>query len=208
MNRKMKGITLIALVITIIILLILSGITLIILTGDEGIINRAQIAKQKTEQAQQKDQDYLEDVSNIIDNISSSTNDEKKTKNNFVAYFNSVFNNGTTTLRDIDILDFNSECASVSGSQLTIKQKGEYTAYIVVGHSPINNSFTSHTFLFANGENIGQVSQDYAYADGLIPFTFEVEENKNKVIELKVQTGKAFASGITVFGSGIILKNK
>ncbi len=80
MNRKMKGVTLIALVITIIILLILSGITLIILTGDEGIINRTQIAKQKTEQAQQKDQDYLEDISNIIDNISSSTNDEKKQK--------------------------------------------------------------------------------------------------------------------------------
>ena len=45
--RKNNGITLIALVITIVILLILAGITIASLTGDNGLFSRAQQAKNK-----------------------------------------------------------------------------------------------------------------------------------------------------------------
>ena len=48
---KNKGITLIALVITIIILLILASVTIATLTGENGIITKATEAKEKTEQA-------------------------------------------------------------------------------------------------------------------------------------------------------------
>ena len=47
MNQP-KGITLIALVITIIILLILAGITIATLTGENGILNKASIAKEES----------------------------------------------------------------------------------------------------------------------------------------------------------------
>ncbi len=50
--RKNKGITLIALVVTIIVLLILAGISIIMLTGQNGILNRAGEAKEKTGVAQ------------------------------------------------------------------------------------------------------------------------------------------------------------
>ncbi len=53
---KQKGITLIALVITIIILLILASITIATLTGENGIITKAQEAKIKTEEAQLDEQ--------------------------------------------------------------------------------------------------------------------------------------------------------
>ena len=46
-----KGITLIALIITIIIMLILSGVTIALLTGDNGILSKANLAKQRTELA-------------------------------------------------------------------------------------------------------------------------------------------------------------
>ena len=46
-NNK-KGITLIALVITIIVLLILTGITIAMLTGNNGILTRANDAKIET----------------------------------------------------------------------------------------------------------------------------------------------------------------
>ena len=46
-----SGITLIALVITIIVLLILAGVTIATLTGDNGILTRAQDAKEQTEEA-------------------------------------------------------------------------------------------------------------------------------------------------------------
>ena len=51
MVKKERGITLIALVITIIVLLILAGISISMLTGQNGILNRAQEAKEKTEDA-------------------------------------------------------------------------------------------------------------------------------------------------------------
>ena len=48
-RKKNKGITLIALVITIVVLLILAGITIAALSGDNGILTRAKEAKEKTE---------------------------------------------------------------------------------------------------------------------------------------------------------------
>ena len=50
--KNAKGITLIALVITIIVLLILAGVTIAILTGDNGILNQAGKAKDKTTEAE------------------------------------------------------------------------------------------------------------------------------------------------------------
>ena len=49
--KEKKGITLIALVITIIVLLILAGVSIATLTGENGILTRANDAKAKTEQA-------------------------------------------------------------------------------------------------------------------------------------------------------------
>ncbi len=53
--RKEKGITLLVLVITIIILLILAGITISAITGDNGIIGNAGQAKEETEIANEKE---------------------------------------------------------------------------------------------------------------------------------------------------------
>ena len=50
-TKKQKGITLIALVITIIVLLILAAVTISALSGDNGILKRATEAKQKTRRA-------------------------------------------------------------------------------------------------------------------------------------------------------------
>lgn len=48
LKTKEKGITLIALVITIVILLILAGITITTLTGNNGILTQANNAKKAT----------------------------------------------------------------------------------------------------------------------------------------------------------------
>ncbi len=55
-NQKMsKGITLIALVVTIIVLLILAGISITMLSGNNGIIQRATEAKTNSGIAEEKD---------------------------------------------------------------------------------------------------------------------------------------------------------
>ena len=65
-RKKEKGITLIALVITIVVLLILAGVTIAALSGDNGILTRAKEAKEKTEQAQKEEEKTLSDIENIL----------------------------------------------------------------------------------------------------------------------------------------------
>ena len=52
MKKQEKGITLIALVITIIVLLILAGISIASLTGENGILKQAETAQEETKKAQ------------------------------------------------------------------------------------------------------------------------------------------------------------
>ena len=54
--KRNKGITLIALVITIIVLLILAGISINMLMGQNGILNRATTAKTQTESTNARDE--------------------------------------------------------------------------------------------------------------------------------------------------------
>ena len=58
-ENKEKGITLIALVITIIVLLILAGVAIVTLSGDNGILDKAQSAKTQTDNSQELEQIQL-----------------------------------------------------------------------------------------------------------------------------------------------------
>ena len=60
-TRENKGITLIALVITIIVLLILAGVAIAMLSGENGILRKAAEAKTKTEESQKAEQATLID---------------------------------------------------------------------------------------------------------------------------------------------------
>ena len=59
MRRNEKGITLVALVVTIIVLLILAGVSLSLVAGGNGILTRATNASAKSEQATAKEQAEL-----------------------------------------------------------------------------------------------------------------------------------------------------
>ena len=59
MVYKNKGITLIALVITIIVLLILAGVSIAMLTGENGVLTKAESAKTETEKASAKEKAQL-----------------------------------------------------------------------------------------------------------------------------------------------------
>lgn len=66
-NEK-QGITLIALVVTIIVLLILAGISISMLTGQNGILNKASEAKEKTETAQTEEKIKIAVMSSMSEN--------------------------------------------------------------------------------------------------------------------------------------------
>ena len=63
-----KGITLIALVITIIVLLILAGVSIAMLTGDNGILTQAQNAREKTDKATEEEKIQMAVLGSSLDN--------------------------------------------------------------------------------------------------------------------------------------------
>ena len=71
--KKQEGITLIALVVTIIVLLILAGISISMLAGDNSIIEQATTAKTKTEQASEIEQIALAILTEQTNNLGSAS---------------------------------------------------------------------------------------------------------------------------------------
>ena len=68
---NVKGITLIALVVTIVVLLILASVSITVVFGDNGILQLAKEAGEKTNEAVQKD---LQDIQNLEDTIGDIVN--------------------------------------------------------------------------------------------------------------------------------------
>ena len=80
MNKEMKntrGITLIALVVSIIVLLILAGITIAALSGDNGILTKAKEAKEKTEQAQKDEERNLQEITDTMNGVEGYNRSKK-----------------------------------------------------------------------------------------------------------------------------------
>lgn len=65
MIKKEKGITLIALVVTIVVLLILAAVSISMLTGENGIISKALEAKEKIEEATKEEEEILDEINNM-----------------------------------------------------------------------------------------------------------------------------------------------
>ena len=98
-----KGITLVALVVTIVVLLILAGVTITMLVGDNGIIARAREAKNAVEKAQGNEQNELGDLANQLANVlGENTTVEPPdpptpidTTKSYVGYYADIEGNGT-----------------------------------------------------------------------------------------------------------------
>ena len=82
-KSRQKGITLIALVVTIVVLIILATVSILAVFGDNGIIARAQTAKDTHEKGKADETNTLDDYASYIGNYldgkggSSGGNDNK-----------------------------------------------------------------------------------------------------------------------------------
>ena len=65
-TKKQSGITLVALVVTIVVLLILAGITIMYTMGENSIFKKAQEAKDKTAEAVKNEQEYMNSIDNMV----------------------------------------------------------------------------------------------------------------------------------------------
>jgi type II secretory pathway pseudopilin PulG len=81
--KQAKGMTLITVIVTIIILLILAGVSIAIFLNNDGIINKTEQAKQKAKEAEEEENNMLGQVGSLIDNYTMSTTDTPGTVTGF-----------------------------------------------------------------------------------------------------------------------------
>ena len=144
---KQNGITLIALVVTIVVLLILAGVSLNAIFSENGIIKRAKDAQNKMDQATQNDLDALNGLNELIDSKTNET-----TGGN---------NNPSTTPKVSTlvgtVVDKNTKAEDAYGNKITIPK-----GFKVVAHGTVAGSAT-YTY---SGNNIPAVQDGIVIENG------------------------------------------
>ena len=159
---KQNGITLIALVVTIVVLLILAGVSLNAIFSENGIIKRAKDAQNKMDQATQNDLDALNGLNELIDSKTNET-----TGGN---------NNPSTTPKVSTlvgtVVDKNTKAEDAYGNKITIPK-----GFKILAHS--ENTTTGDVTYTYSGDNIPAVQ------DGIV---IENGEDKNQFVWVPVGT--------------------
>ena len=122
MKNNQKGITLVALVITIIVLLILAGVTIASLTGDNGILDRGKEAKDKDQESQ------------VRDLISIAANEGMQ------EYYALKYVDGATSTLGGSFT--NAGAAVIKSIEKLLAKDGNKIAGVTVQHTPNQNVFT------------------------------------------------------------------
>lgn len=78
LNRK-TGITLVALVVTIIVLIILAGVSITLVLGNNGIVTRAKLARENTDKAQEIESNILASYEYEMEHIASTRDSIEET---------------------------------------------------------------------------------------------------------------------------------
>ena len=115
MTKKENGITIIALIVTIVVLLILAGVNISLIINRNGIISKAEVAKQETEIADEKEKINLSA-------LAAQANNEEAVirRNDFDKELKKFFNEDYTLEPDSDAEEYEVTCKK-SGRKYTIK---------------------------------------------------------------------------------------
>ena len=149
---KERGITLIALVVTIVVLLILAGVSLNAIFSENGIIKRAKDAQNKMDQATQNDLDSINELNNWIDGKINGTTGGGTTGGDA---------NPSTTPKISTlvgkVVDKNTKAEDAYGNKITIPK-----GFKVVAHGTVAGSAT-YTY---SGDNIPAVQDGIVIENG------------------------------------------
>ena len=108
---KNKGITLVSLIVTIIILMILAGVVIATVTGNNGILSKSKLARETYKNSANEENDQISSYENEIDkasiDIASSRDDNLNSKYEKILLFNSEsgVTSGTYTFLDNHTVD-------------------------------------------------------------------------------------------------------
>ena len=147
--KQEKGITLIALVVTIVVLLILAGVSVNALFGNSGIIEKAKEAQNKMNQATQKDLDAINELNNWIDGKINGSSGGNTTGGNTTG------GDDTSTTQKIStlvgkVVDKNTKAEDAYGNKITIPK-----GFKILEHNPTSSTGTV-TYNYTNSEETGE----------------------------------------------------
>ena len=139
------GITLIALVVTIVVLLILAGVSINAIFSENGIIKRAKDAQNKMDQATQNDLDSINELNNWIDGKINGTTGGGTTEGDA---------NPSTTPKISTlvgkVVDKNTKAEDAYGNKITIPK-----GFKILEHNP-TSSTGAVTYNYTNSEETGE----------------------------------------------------
>ena len=179
--KEDRGITLIALVITIIVLLILAGVSIAMLTGDNGILTQAQKAKTETVNAQEDELRRLTALE-AATNLENTTYEDKSGQTAPIPVGFAVSQvEGENTIEDglviidkngnefvwVPVKDINdmAQC-SIAGGNCNLKLENNQLVCKTEGHNN-NIEIVGKLYATSTGENFGEVNTSYSQDSGL-----------------------------------------
>ena len=215
LQAKERGIILIALVITIIILLILAGITIGLVTGDNGILAQASKAQEKTTQAQEEESIKLAIMASSIEengyqkfteeNLQKVINEQfgdgkAKVYSNEKDTFSVIFQNKDSAYR----IESNGDINKIDIA-FTITNEEEYKNFIKEVNS--GNSFENKYVYLLN--DLDFQSEEIDIVGNFIdesnnkPFSGIFEGNNKKIYNLNINKNQDFVA-LFAYNKGII----
>ena len=165
--KQEKGITLIALVVTIVVLLILAGVSVNALFGNSGIIEKAKDAQNKMDQAAQNDLDAINSLNEWLDNKTNGStggDDNPSTTPKISTLIGTV-------------VDKNTKAEDAYGNKITIPK-----GFKILEHNP-TSSRGAVTYNYTNSEETGEHIP--AVQDGIV---IENGEDGNQFVWVPVGT--------------------
>ena len=204
-----KGITLISLVVTIIVLLILAGVTIATLTGDNGILTQAQKAKNETENAAKKEEEDLAKLEAIITGqdvpivqVDDKNPGQLEQENDTTFVINSIedlvfFSNDVTkgnnysgkTVKLGTNLDFSSDKSYANPNRTDFSQYGY--------KGPLKQALTSETGFSPIGE-LSTTGTRYFYG------TFDGDNNAICSMYINIDTDESVCAGLFSTCYGVV----
>ena len=196
--KKEKGITLVALVVTIIVLIILAGISINLILGDNGIITIAKKAKENTELAKTDEETQLNELYSQLeagsldsgnlpyDSITKLTEFKKKIAE-------AITNEGVNTSADATaemmvaniakILQTRTSNATATEENIDEGKTAYANGILLTGNKKENNDFTIRVKLRLNFKNSASTT-DFQVAEPIYEIKYE-----NGVLEKKLISG-------------------
>ena len=150
--KRERGITLIALVVTIVVLLILAGVSINALFGNNGIIEKAKEAQNKMDKATENDQKEINELTNWLDNQVNGTTGGGTTGGDANPSTTSKISTLVGT-----VVDKNTKAEDAYGNKITIPK-----GFKVVAHGTVAGSAT-YTY---SGDNIPAVQDGIVIENG------------------------------------------